>query len=293
MANNNDKGQTGQVVKTQKSNVTLEEDAQKKAGVKTGGSAPQQSAVPAAEVVAQNSTVPVAGSGSQECAVSAEQSSDSTNNTRRKAYIVIPSIVLVLSILCVSAAIYLYLQHAIVLEPRVLYYIIAGGVLALGCGVLSLWKLIAECKKGKDSPAISAVASSATSTVNTVESAASVESAREAEIDCRITKLTENIQKQSLDIARTQEITSILERRLIAVLSEYKIAEKGDTLADTLKKLGVDENVTSGVRREIDDDEEEDLSLPPAAPADPAAPAGNIEVEDVVGGGRDKSTRAA
>ncbi|WP_249549301.1 hypothetical protein, partial [Anaplasma phagocytophilum] len=81
---------------------------------------------------------------------------ESTNEDAiSKAYIVIPSIFLVLSILCVSAAIYLYFQRTIAggLDTRTMYYIIGAGVIALACGVLSAWKLIAECTKGEENAA--------------------------------------------------------------------------------------------------------------------------------------------
>ncbi|EOA62224.1 hypothetical protein APHCRT_0841 [Anaplasma phagocytophilum str. CRT53-1] len=266
MANNNDKAQKGQAVKTQQSSVTIE------------GDAPQQSAVPAAGVVEQKSTVPVTGSGAEECAVTAEQSSDSTNNTRRRGYIVISSIFLVLSILCVAASIYLYLHqmHAMILSPKTIYCIVGAGALALCCGVLSLWKLIAECKKGKDSPAISAVELDAIAESPALDdstgSAASVDPAKSAETDPRITELSENIQKLSLDMDEIKEETRMMEKRLITLLSEYEIAEVGSTLKATLQKL-----------------EDEDRGLPL-----PAAPAAEFEVRDaVVSGGAKSKTIAA
>ncbi|AGR80697.1 hypothetical protein [Anaplasma phagocytophilum] len=270
MANNNDKAQKGQAVKTQQSNVTVE------------GDAPQQSAVPAAGVVEQKSAVPATGVvEEQKSTVSAGQSSDSTNNTRRRGYIVISSIILVLSILCVAASIYLYLHqmHAMILNPKTIYCIVGAGALALCCGVLSLWKLIAECKKGKDSPDVSAVASSATAaesrvSVDSTGSEASVASTRSAETDRGIKELSENIQKLSLDMKETKEVIQIMERRLMTLLSENDIAEKCSTfLKAALQKL------------EVGDFDELSSS---------AAPGTEVKVRDaVVGSGGAKATTVA
>ncbi|UQD54628.1 hypothetical protein [Anaplasma phagocytophilum] len=218
----------------------------------------------------------------------------SNSNARRKAYIVIPSIVLVLSILCVSAAIYLYLQHAIALEPKALYYIIAGGVLALGFGVLSTWKLIAECKKGKGSAVFQDFSASLDSKTN-----AEVEDKGEQARDEKITKLTGDLRALSSTVKSTNESLETALSQL-ATLSEDQGALKEEVKKEIPELHHEVEAITSRVEQMTGKFEELEVKLETydaqvkgKNPATPPSEVDDLEVKRAIAKEEKQSTKVA